>query len=171
MDEQHTGRLRVGNGLDVHAFCDDPTRALVLAGLTIPDAPGLAGHSDADVVAHAAADALLGAAARGDLGARFGVSDPELAGVASVTLLEGVAGDLRASGWDLVNLDATVVAARPRLAPHRSAMRKRLAEALGVDSAVVSVKLTTTDGLGAVGRGEGIACWVTCLLRGPRGVS
>lgn len=154
--------MRVGNGIDVHAFGED-AGPLVLAGVTIPDGPGLVGHSDADVVAHAVADALLGAAALGDLGSRFGTDDPALAGADSMTLLGDV---LEAVGpyRELWNVDVTVVAERPRLAPYRDAMRANLAAALGLHEGAVSVKFTTTDGLGAVGRGEGIACWaVVCL--------
>ena len=155
---------RVGSGLDVHAFSDDPERPLVLGGVTIPGGPGLAGHSDADVVAHAVADALLGAAGLGDLGSRFGVDDPALAGVGSMHLLSRVVTDVLAAGWSTVNADCTVVAQRPRLADHLDDMRMNLRGALGVKA--VSVKVTSTDGLGAVGRGEGIACWAVCLLAG-----
>ncbi len=156
--------MRVGNGFDVHAFGDDPRRALVLAGVTIPDAPGLVGHSDADVVAHAVADALLGAAAWGDLGSRVGVDDPATAGASSIVLLEAVADDLAEADLRVSNLDLTVVARRPRLGSHRSAMRERLATALRCELADVSVKATTTDGLGSLGRGEGIAAWCVALL-------
>lgn len=157
------GELRVGSGLDVHAFSDDPRRALVLGGVTIADAPGLAGHSDADVVAHAVADALLGAAGLGDLGSRFGVDDPQLAGADSMELLSQVVADSRSVGWVPVNVDCTVAAQRPRLSDHVDAMVAGLRERLGIGA--VSVKVTTTDRLGAVGRGEGIACWAVCLLR------
>lgn len=157
--------VRVGTGTDVHAF--GPARSdahVVLGGVTIPcDAP-LVGHSDADVVAHAVADALLGAAALGDLGTRFGVDDPALAGADSLGLLAQVVGDLRGAGWRPGNVDLTVVALRPRIGPHRAAMRARLAGALGVDVGAVSVKATTTDGLGAVGRGEGVAAQAVCLI-------
>lgn len=157
-----TGWLRVGNGLDVHGFSAEPGRPLVLGGVTVPDADGLDGHSDADVVAHAVADALLGAAGLGDLGARFGTDAPELAGAGSMDLLADVVADVTDAGWSVANLDCTVVAQRPRLAEHLPAMRANLAVRLGVDA--VSVKATSTDGLGAVGRGEGIACWSVCLL-------
>ena len=156
--------MRIGSGLDVHAFSDDPARQLVLAGVRVADGPGLAGHSDADVVAHAAADALLGAAAMGDLGRRFGTDDPAIAGADSLDLLTMVVADVVAAGWRMGNLDVTVVAQRPRLSPHRDAMRSNLARCLAVDIANVSVKFTTTDNLGALGRGEGIAAWATCLL-------
>lgn len=156
--------VRVGSGLDVHPFSDDPGRRLVLAGVVVPDADGLAGHSDADVVAHATADALLGAVAAGDLGSRFGVDRPEMANADSLGLLAGVVGDLRDRGWRAGNLDVTVVAQRPRLAAHRDAMRTNLARATMLAVEDVSVKFTTTDRLGAVGRGEGIACWATVLV-------
>lgn len=153
---------RVGNGLDVHAFSTDRDRPLVLGGVTIPDAPGLAGHSDADVVAHAVADSLLGAAGLGDLGARFGADDPQLAGADSMLLLAQVVADVADAGWGVGNVDCTVVAERPRLADHLAAVRAALADRLETDA--VSVKVTSTDGLGALGRGDGIACWAVCLL-------
>ena len=156
---------RIGTGLDVHAFGAGSADAqVVLAGVRIPCAAPLVGHSDADVVAHAVTDALLGAAALGDLGSRFGVDDPALAGADSLRLLADVVADVRAAGWAPGNVDVTVIAVRPRIGPHRSEMRVRLAEALGLDVAAVSVKATTTDGLGAVGRGEGVAAQAVCLL-------
>lgn len=158
--------VRVGTGLDVHPFADE-ARPLVLAGVEIPDAPGLAGHSDADVVAHAVTDALLGATARGDLGARFGVDEPDTRGADSLALLATVVAELAADGWRVGNLDGTVVAQRPRLAGHRSAMCERLAGALRTDPGEVSVKFTTTDRLGSIGRGEGIACWTVVLVERP----
>lgn len=156
--------VRIGSGLDVHPFTDEPGRPLVLAGITVPDGPGLAGHSDADVVAHAVADAILGAAALGDLGSHAGVDLPETAGADSLGLLRDVVATLARSGYAPANVDLTIVAQRPRLARFRDAMRDRLSEALGLDVAAVSVKFTTTDHLGAVGRGEGIACWATVLV-------
>lgn len=153
--------MRVGVGFDVHAFGDDEGRELVLAGVRISGAPGLAGHSDADVVVHAICDALLGAAAAGDLGSVFGSADPALAGAASIGLLREV---VAVVGGRVGNIDCTVVAERPRLAGHREAMRDRLAGALGVDRTRVSVKITSTDRLGSIGRGEGIACWAVCAL-------
>ena len=155
--------VRIGTGLDVHPFADEP-RPLVLAGVTVPDGPGLAGHSDADVVSHAVADALLGALALGDLGSRFGVDTPELAGTDSLAFVRAAVADVRARGYRVGNVDAVVVAQRPRLAPHRDAMRARLADALAVDVDAVSLKSTTTDRLGTIGRGEGIACWATVLV-------
>lgn len=160
--------MRIGNGLDVHPFDADREAPLVLGGVRIDGGPPLAGHSDADVVAHAAADALLGAAALGDLGSRFGVDQPATAAADSLVLLQSVVRDVVDAGWQVVNLDVTVVAQRPRLAPHRRAMRERLADALGVEVDDVSVKFTTTDRLGAIGRGEGIAAWATCLLTALR---
>ncbi len=155
---------RIGAGLDVHAFSADPDRRLVLCGVHLPAGPGLAGHSDADVGAHAVADALLGAAALGDLGSRFGVDRSEVAGADSLGLLAAVVADVAEAGFRVGNIDLTLVAARPRLAPHRDAMRTNLARALEVAVDDVAVKFTTTDGLGAVGRGEGIAGWATALL-------
>ena len=155
--------MRIGTGVDIHAFATGP-RPLVLGGVEIPDGPGLAGHSDADVVTHALMDALLGAIAGGDLGTRFGTDDPELEGASSLTLLEAVMADVTAAGFAVGNADLTVVAQRPRLAPHREAIRRRLADALAVPLADVSIKVTSTDGIGSLGRGEGIACWATCLL-------
>lgn len=154
---------RVGNGIDVHPF-GDHERPLVLAGVRIPDGPGLEGHSDADVVSHAVADALLGAMALGDLGSRFGVDTDELAGADSLALLRGIVADVSDRGYVVANLDVTIVAQRPRMAPHREAMRQGLADAMRVDIEQVSVKATTTDHLGAIGRGEGIACWATVLV-------
>ncbi|MFP4636665.1 MAG: 2-C-methyl-D-erythritol 2,4-cyclodiphosphate synthase [Nitriliruptoraceae bacterium] len=156
---------RVGSGLDVHRFGDDPERPLLLCGVEVAGAPGLAGHSDGDVAAHAVADALLGAAALGDLGSRFGTDLDEHAGADSMHLLAEVVADVAAAGWVPVSLDLTVVAQRPRLGPHREAMRQRLATTCHLDLAAVSVKFTTTDGLGAIGSGEGIAAWCTGMLR------
>lgn len=155
--------MRVGQGVDTHAFSAVPC-PLVLAGVVVDAEAGLDGHSDADVLAHAVADALLGAAALGDLGSRFGVDDPALAGADSLALLRSVVADVAAAGWVPGNVDATLVAQRPRLAPHRDAMRAGLAGALGVELDAVSVKATTNDGLGATGRGEGITCLAVALL-------
>jgi 2-C-methyl-D-erythritol 2,4-cyclodiphosphate synthase len=156
--------VRIGSGLDVHPFDEDAARPLVLAGVTVPEGPPLAGHSDADVAAHAVADALLGALALGDLGSWFGVDAPEVAGADSMGLLGAVVERLLSDGWDVGNLDLTVVAQRPRLAAFRDAMRERLADVLQVPVDAVSVKFTTTDRLGTLGRGEGIAAWATVLV-------
>jgi 2-C-methyl-D-erythritol 2,4-cyclodiphosphate synthase len=153
--------VRVGMGFDVHAFSDEPGRTLVLGGVELVGERGLAGHSDADVVAHAVADALLGAAGMGDLGDHFPDTDPAWAGADSLRLLGRVVEDVAASGWRPVNVDCTVVLEAPRLGQHRSAMQERLGAVVG---APVSVKATTTDGLGAVGRGEGVACWAVALV-------
>ncbi len=156
--------LRVGSGIDVHPFSDEPGRPLVIAGVTVPDGPGLDGHSDADVAAHAVADALLGALGLGDLGQRFGVDRPETAGADSLGLLRDVVAAATGLGWQLANADLTIVAQRPRLAAYRDQMRENLGSALGAAVDRVSVKFTTTDRLGTIGRGEGIACWATVLV-------
>jgi 2-C-methyl-D-erythritol 2,4-cyclodiphosphate synthase len=162
--------LRIGHGMDVHAFvAARQERPLVLCGVTIPGGPGLAGHSDADVGYHAVADALLGAAALGDLGSRFGVDRPATAGVDSGSLLAAVVADVAAAGWRPGNLDVTIVAQRPRLAGHRQAMRTSLAAVCHLDVDAVSVKFTTTDHLGAIGRGEGVLGLATCLLVAAQG--
>ena len=158
---------RVGLGFDVHPFSDDPSRRLVLGGVDLTDdgtdgpGRGLAGHSDADVVAHAVADALLGAAGLGDLGAAFPDTDPAWAGADSIDLLARVARDVRAAGWSPVNVDCAVVLEAPKLAPHRVAMQERLSVAAG---APVTVKAKRAEGLGALGRREGIACWAVALV-------
>lgn len=157
--------VRVGAGLDVHPV--DPDRPLVLGGVRLPEGPGLAGHSDADVLTHAVIDALLGALAMGDVGERFGVDRPELAGVDSLQLLAEVVEELLAAGWRLGNLHATVVAQAPRLSPHREAMRTSLARALRAETDRVGLSFTTTDRLGSIGRGEGMACWATCAIERP----
>lgn len=149
-------------GFDAHAFDED--RPLVLAGVTIPDHAGLAGHSDADVVAHAVADSLLGAAALGDIGAMFPSSEDRWSGASSIDLLGEVGRSIAAQGWSIVNIDATVVAETPTLAPHTGDMTNRLAVALGVRFETVSVKATTTDGMGFTGRREGIAAFSVALI-------
>lgn len=155
-------RLRVGTGYDLHPLV--PGRRLVLGGVEIPHERGLAGHSDADAVAHAVIDALLGAAGAGDIGSWFPPGDPASAGADSLMLLARVVAALRADGWTVSNVDVTVVAQEPRLAPHVPAMRTRLAAALGIDRSQVSVKPKTADRLGALGRGEGIAAQAVALL-------
>ena len=154
---------RGGSGFDCHALA--PGRRLVLGGVEIPHDSGLAGHSDGDALAHAVIDALLGAAARGDIGQWFPSSDARWAGADSVdVLLRTVVETLRVEGWVLVNVDSTIVSQRPRLAQHLPAMRERLAPVLGLPIDAVSVKATTTDHLGALGRGEGIAAQAVALL-------
>jgi 2-C-methyl-D-erythritol 2,4-cyclodiphosphate synthase len=153
--------VRVGMGFDVHAVSDDPARRLVLGGVEFAGERGLAGHSDADVVSHAIADALLGAAALGDLGDHFPDTDPVWAGADSLGLLARVVDAVAAAGWRPANVDCTVVLEAPRLAPQRDAMRQRLEAVVG---APVGVKATTPEGLGALGRGEGVACWAVALV-------
>jgi 2-C-methyl-D-erythritol 2,4-cyclodiphosphate synthase len=157
--------LLVGLGFDVHAFAPpEASRALMLGGGAIPFERGLAGHSDADVLLHALVDALLGAAALGDIGAHFPSSDARWQGAPSADFLSYSVDLLRQNGWHVANVDATVVAERPRLSPHVPAMRARLAELLGLPLDAVSVKSKTTDGLGFTGRGEGIACYAVALI-------
>jgi len=153
----------VGQGFDVHPFSDDPARPLVLGGVTFPEGPGLAGHSDADVVAHAVTDALLGAAGLGDIGQHFPDTDPAWAGADSIELLCRAVADVRAAGWQPQNVDCTVVLETPKLAPHRDAMSGRLSAAVG---APVTIKGKRAEGLGALGRGEGIACFAVALVTG-----
>jgi 2-C-methyl-D-erythritol 2,4-cyclodiphosphate synthase len=154
--------VKVGLGFDAHAF--DPGRPLVLGGVLVPDAPGLAGHSDADVVSHAVADALLGAAGLGDLGSMFPPTEV-WRDASSLEILAASAVAARDAGWELVNADVTVIAERPRLAPYRAGMSVRVAEALGAEPKFISIKATTTDGLGFTGRGEGIAAIAVVLLK------
>ena len=146
---------RVGFGFDLHPLV--PGRPLVLGGVEVPSDVGLGGHSDADVLAHAVGEALLGALALGDLGRHFPDTDPRYRGISSLVLLGRVAELVRARGGQVVNVDATVLAQAPRLAPHLDEMAKRLAGALDVDPGVVSVKAKSPEGLGLVGRREGIA--------------
>ncbi|MBA2725674.1 MAG: 2-C-methyl-D-erythritol 2,4-cyclodiphosphate synthase [Actinobacteria bacterium] len=155
--------MRIGQGFDVHAFDDD--RPLIIGGVPIPDHPGLLGHSDADVLCHAVADALLGAARLGDLGSVFPASD-EWRDASSMDILRSVAGKFAAARFAIVNIDATVIAETPRLASYVTEMSLNVAEALGIDPEQVSVKATTTDGLGFTGRGEGIAAQAVSLIRG-----
>jgi 2-C-methyl-D-erythritol 2,4-cyclodiphosphate synthase len=157
--------LRVGFGYDLHAFADG--RALVLGGVHIEHTRGLAGHSDADVLSHALIDALLGAAGWGDLGDWFPPDDPRFRDAVSSTLLVRVAEELRDAGWHLLNVDTTVVAQEPRLVDLRVRIRNCLAGRLGMEISRVSLKATTTDHVGAIGRGEGIAAYAVVLLEAP----
>ncbi|HEX8969226.1 MAG TPA: 2-C-methyl-D-erythritol 2,4-cyclodiphosphate synthase [Chloroflexota bacterium] len=154
--------LRVGSGVDVHAFAEG--RPLWLGGILIPHPRGLAGHSDGDVAIHALIDALLGASGRGDIGEWFPPTEPRWRGARSTDLLRHVWTALRSDGWGVHNIDLTLVAAEPRLGPYRQPMRQALADALGYSIGQVSLKATTTDGLGALGRGEGILALATALL-------
>jgi len=154
--------LRVGSGFDAHAFEDGVP--LVLGGVRIEHPRGLAGHSDGDVLAHALADAVLGAAGMEDIGAVFPSDDPDLAGADSIELLAQIWRRVSADGWRLVNADVVLIGEAPRVAPHRDAMRERLAGALGVEPGLVTVRATTTDGLGFTGRREGLAAQAVALL-------
>ena len=153
---------RTGIGYDVHRFAAG--RRLVLGGVEIAHERGLEGHSDADVLLHAIADALLGAAALGDIGRHFPPSDPRFAGADSGDLLREVARLLREAGWAPVNVDATLIAEAPRIGPHAAAMRERIAACLGLPPDAVGVKATTNEGMGFVGRGEGIAALATAAI-------
>jgi len=155
-------RLRVGTGFDVHALV--PGRRLRIGGVEIAHPEGLLGHSDADVLLHAIIDAMLGAAGLGDIGAMFPDRDPKWKGADSLDLLRAAAARLRDEGWMVVNIDSTVIAHAPRIAPHVAAIRATIAEALGVDAARIGVKGKTTEHLGFTGRGEGIAAQATALL-------
>lgn len=155
-------KLRVGHGYDVHRLVEG--RALILGGVTVPFDRGLLGHSDADVLTHAVMDALLGAAALGDIGKLFPDTDAAYAGADSIALLERVTALLREHGWQVGNVDATVVAQAPKLAPYIPEMRRRLAEAMGLDVDCVSVKATTEERLGFTGSGEGMAAHAVALI-------
>ncbi len=154
--------MRIGQGFDVHPFAAG--RPLVLGGVRFEGETGLAGHSDGDALTHAVIDALLGAAALGDIGGHFPSSDAGLRGANSIDLLRQVRERVATAGYRIVNIDATVVGERPRVAPRAAEMRRLLAAALGLDPGSVSVKATTTDRLGAIGRGEGIAALAVALL-------
>jgi 2-C-methyl-D-erythritol 2,4-cyclodiphosphate synthase len=153
--------VRIGQGFDVHQFGDDPARPLVLGGCRFPELPGLVGHSDGDAVAHAVSDAMLGAAGLGDIGERFPDTDPVLAGADSIELLRLVARAVEEDGWTLGNADCSVICVEPRLAPARGEMQRRLSDAAG---GPVTVKGRRPEGLGALGRGEGIACLAVAVL-------
>ncbi len=157
-------QVRVGQGFDVHPFIDDAERPLILGGVTFPSERALRGHSDADVIAHACADALLGAAGLGDIGQHFPDTDDRWAGADSLALLAEVGRMVRAEGWEPGNVDASVVTDHPKLAPAREQMQQNLSEALG---APVTVKGRRPEGLGALGRGEGVACWAVAVVVQP----
>ena len=154
--------MRIGSGYDVHRIVMD--RDLILGGVKIPAEFGLLGHSDADVLVHAVMDAMLGAAALGDIGRHFPDTDPRYEGISSIKLLRETARIIKSHGFTVHNLDATLVAQRPRLSPYIEAMRQNLARELGMDPGFVSIKATTEEGLGFTGRGEGIAAQAVCLL-------
>jgi 2-C-methyl-D-erythritol 2,4-cyclodiphosphate synthase len=154
--------VRVGQGYDAHQL--SAGRKLVLGGVEVPHDRGLAGHSDGDALTHAVIDALLGAAALGDIGQHFPSSDKSLEGASSLILLDRVGALLRQAGWSAGNVDATIVAEKPRMAAHIPEMRRRLAAALGLELEAVSVKATTTDRMGFTGREEGIAAFAVATL-------
>jgi 2-C-methyl-D-erythritol 2,4-cyclodiphosphate synthase len=154
--------LRIGEGWDVHALVEG--RPLVLGGVHVPHTHGLAGHSDADALAHAVTDALLGAAGLGDIGRHFPDTDARFAGADSIVLLREAAARVRAAGFGVVNVDATVVAQAPKLAPHLPAMGARLAEAIGLPAGRVNVKAKTAEGMGPVGERRAIEARAACLL-------
>ena len=159
--------LRVGNGFDIHRFSDDSSRPLVLGGVVVPDAPGLEGHSDADVIAHAVADALLGASGLGDLGRLFPDTDEQWRGADSIELLAEVVRRVRDAGWAVLNADCSVIAERPKLAPLRAQMEHRLSTTVG---APVTIKGRRAEGIGGLGRAEGIAFLASVLIQ-ERGVN
>ena len=155
--------MRIGHGYDVHRLMGG--RRLILGGVEIPWEKGLDGHSDADVLTHAVMDALLGAAGLGDIGRLFPDSDPKYAGISSLLLLREVASSVENAGYAVENVDATILAQRPKLAPYLPQMAECLAQALGLLASQVNVKATTEEGLGFTGRGEGMAAHAVCLLR------
>jgi 2-C-methyl-D-erythritol 2,4-cyclodiphosphate synthase len=155
--------IRSGIGYDSHRFA--PGGPIILGGCEIPFEFSLIGHSDGDAVAHAITDAVLGAAAAGDIGEMFADTDPANRGRDSIEMLRGAVSRVQSLGWSVVNVDATVIAERPKLAPHRGVMCARLAEALGVAPTAVSVKGKTNEGMGALGRAEGLACLAIATLR------
>ncbi|MDR1245539.1 MAG: 2-C-methyl-D-erythritol 2,4-cyclodiphosphate synthase [Clostridiales Family XIII bacterium] len=154
--------FRVGNGYDVHRFSEG--RPLILGGVRIPHDRGLLGHSDADALTHALIDALLGAAALGDIGGMFPDTEERCKDISSLVLLKEAFETVRARGFMLANADATIMAERPKLAPYIGTMRERIADAMGTAPEIISIKATTTEGLGFVGREEGIAAHATALL-------
>jgi len=154
--------MRIGHGYDVHRLVEE--RPLILGGVTVPFEKGLLGHSDADVLTHAVMDALLGAAGLGDIGKHFPDTDPAYKGADSLKLLDHVIALLRERGWRVGNVDATILAQRPKLAPHIPAMRDNLALRMGVEPGAVNVKATTEEKLGFTGSGDGMAAHAVCLL-------
>ncbi len=158
--------MRIGMGYDVHKLTKG--RRLILGGVDIPWEKGLLGHSDADVLIHAVMDALLGAAALGDIGQHFPDTDPAYSGISSILLLEHVAGLLKEKGYTVSNIDATIIAQKPKMAPYLPQMQEKIARALKISEARLNIKATTEEGLGFTGRGEGIAAQAVCLLEENR---
>lgn len=155
--------LRIGLGVDAHAFSDGVP--LVLGGVAIESPRGLAGHSDGDVIAHALIDALLGGAGLGDIGSLFPSGEAEWEGASSLDLLRRAAAQVHEAGWELVNADCVLIGEEPRIAPLREQMRERLAEAVGADAEQINVRATTTDKLGFTGRGQGLAAQAVALVK------
>jgi 2-C-methyl-D-erythritol 2,4-cyclodiphosphate synthase len=155
--------IRVGQGYDIHPLCEG--RALVLGGITIPHSHGLDGHSDADALTHAVCDALLGAMGEGDLGTRYPSSNPAYKNLSSLVMLENVVQTLAEKQWGLVNLDTVVCAQAPKLAPYMKPMQESLARVLQVDSQRVNIKVKSGEGIGMIGRAEGIAVLAMCLIQ------
>lgn len=154
--------IRIGNGYDIHQLVAD--RSLILGGVNIPHHLGLLGHSDADVLTHAIMDALLGALGLGDIGHYFPPDDPQWKGANSITLLEQVLSIIQSQGWRIGNIDSTIVAEQPKLKPHLKSMRSRLAQAMALDLEQMSIKATTNEKLGPVGREEGICAYAVVIL-------
>ena len=160
------GKVRAGIGYDVHHLVSG--RKLVLGGIDIPFTKGLSGWSDADALTHAIIDALLGAAARGDIGRHFPSGEPQYKDISSLVLLEKVRKELAENGWQVVNIDATILAERPKLRDFIDRMRQQLSQTLGISISQVSVKASTSNGLGFIGRGEGIAAYAVALIEGGK---
>lgn len=154
--------MRIGHGYDVHKLVEN--RRLIIGGVEIPYERGLLGHSDADVLIHAIMDALLGAACLGDIGRHFPDNNEKFKGISSVLLLKHVEGLIRAKGYRIVNIDATIIAQRPKLAQHLEGMRKNISETLNISMEDINIKATTEEGLGFTGRGEGIGAHAVCLI-------
>jgi 2-C-methyl-D-erythritol 2,4-cyclodiphosphate synthase len=154
--------IRIGQGFDVHAFAEN--RKLIIGGVEIPFEKGLLGHSDADVLLHAICDALLGAAGLGDIGKHFPDTDARFKNIDSRELLRNVATQIKSLGWQVGNIDATIIAQAPKMAPHIAAMKRNIADDMGLGIDQVNIKATTTENLGFAGRGEGIAAQAICLL-------
>lgn len=155
--------MKVGIGYDVHALTEN--RKLIIGGVTIPYEKGLQGHSDADVLIHAIMDSILGAAALGDIGKHFPDTDPKYKGSSSISLLKHVAWLIKEKGYEIVNIDATIIAQSPKMAPHILKMRENISVTLNIDIDQVNIKATTEEGLGFTGKGEGISSQSICLLK------
>jgi 2-C-methyl-D-erythritol 2,4-cyclodiphosphate synthase len=154
---------RIGLGYDIHRLVRG--RPLIIGGVTIPFDKGLLGHSDADVLVHAACDALLGAAGMGDIGEHFPDSDPRYRGADSIELLKTVYDKIKKHGWELVNMDAIIFAQAPKMTPHKAGMAVRMADCMAIQPHRINIKATTTEGLGAIGHGDGIAAMCVALLQ------